>query len=348
MEKVYPLSNIRKIHLKKLNDVFIKVICDSEDTIEEIASFFTFLTPNYQFDPLYKRKLWDGRVRLFDKRGNKLYIGLLPSMYEFAKKLDYELVVDPKLTEFKHVELEKVIQYMDEYVQPHIVDKEGVLVSPHDYQYKSLHKVVQYKRCLLLCPTGSGKSLIAYSMIRFMQSLKNTKKILLIVPTTALVEQMYADFIDYSKENGWNTEKHCHRIHQLYDKHSDKQVFISTWQSIYEMPKDYFTQFNSVVVDECFVGDSLVLTPDGYIPIKNIKIGDTVTNYDEHNKIFKEDIVVNVFKNMKHTKNDGVIRITLENNKTITVTENHKFLTKNGWVMAKNLTENDDIININR
>lgn len=228
----------------------MKVHCKHNHTIEELSSYFTYYAENYQFDPRFKRGHWDGKNKLFDRRGNKLYIGLLASLRAFSTQFGYDLRIDPKLNTYKSVPLEKVIEFMDEVVQPYIVDKEGVLVSPYDYQYNSLHKTIEYKRCLLQCPTGSGKSLIAYSILRYLQSKKTAKKILLVVPTTALVEQMYADFELYSKENGWDVDKHCHRIHQMYDKHSDKQIFISTWQSIYEMPKGYFEQFNGVVVDE--------------------------------------------------------------------------------------------------
>ena len=35
------------------------------------------------------------------------------------------------------------------------------------------------------------------------------KKILIIVPTTSLVEQMVKDFTDY----GWNVDEHIHKIY---------------------------------------------------------------------------------------------------------------------------------------
>lgn len=238
------------IVVKKLNDVYMTISC-SQHIEKEISDYFTYYEENYKFDPRYKKGYWDGKLKLFDKRGNKLFIGLLPSVVTFANQFNYDLSIDQKLNNFTKIELEKVYEFMDEKIQPYIKDKYGTLVSPYDYQYNALHKAIEHKRCLLKCPTGSGKSLIAYSIIRFLQQRKNCKKILLIVPTTSLVEQMYSDFVQYSTENGWDVEKNCHRIHQMYDKHSDKQVFISTWQSIFEMPKDYFKQFNGVVVDEC-------------------------------------------------------------------------------------------------
>ena len=73
------------------------------------------------------------------------------------------------------------------------------------------------------------------------------KQILIIVPTTSLVEQMYGDFKDY----GWDVERFCHKIYQGQDKQTNKKVVISTWQSIYKMDRDYFAKFAVVMGDEC-------------------------------------------------------------------------------------------------
>ena len=101
---------------------------------------------------------------------------------------------------------------------------------------------------MLVSPTASGKSLIIYALIRFYNYLLKDKKILILVPTTSLVEQMYSDFIDY----GWN-DKYLHRIYQGHEKVTDKPIIISTWQSIYKLDKKYFEdQFEDILFDESF------------------------------------------------------------------------------------------------
>jgi superfamily II DNA or RNA helicase len=71
-------------------------------------------------------------------------------------------------------------------------------------------------------------------------------KILVIVPTTSLVEQMYKDFADY----GYDTEEFCHKIYSGKEKVTDKRVIISTWQSIYKFGPEWFSQFNTIFGDE--------------------------------------------------------------------------------------------------
>ena len=61
-------------------------------------------------------------------------------------------------------------------------------------------------------------------------------KTLILVPTTSLVEQMYSDFEDY----GWSSGTYCQRIYQGHDTRVTKDVVISTWQSLYKMPKSTF------------------------------------------------------------------------------------------------------------
>ena len=92
-----------------------------------------------------------------------------------------------------------------------------------------------------------------YSIVRYMVDKKEDE--LLVVPTTSLVEQMYKDFIEY----GWDVEKYCHKIYAGKDLLSDKNVIISTWQSIYKLPKTWF-KYDAVIGDEAhqFKSKSLV------------------------------------------------------------------------------------------
>ena len=108
-----------------------------------------------------------------------------------------------------------------------------------DYQKKAIAHAVRNKRCLLLSPTASGKSLIIYMLSRYYPANK-----LIIVPTTALVHQMASDFEDYGYEDK------VHKITAGEDKDSRSEITITTWQSIYKMPKKWFSRFKVVIGDE--------------------------------------------------------------------------------------------------
>ena len=70
--------------------------------------------------------------------------------------------------------------------------------------------------------------------------------VLIIVPTTSLVEQMYKDFETY----GWKASAYCHKIRAGREKYVDDPVIISTWQSIYKEGKNFFERFGAVIGDE--------------------------------------------------------------------------------------------------
>lgn len=226
-----------KLCLKKLNESYIKVICE-RDVAQELSQYFTFKVPGYQFTPEFKSKVWDGNIRLFNLRTYTIYAGLLEYIKKFCKDRSYELEIDDDLSltdNFSVVEAESMIQKLK---IPHEV---------RDYQLDSFVHGIRDRRMLLLSPTASGKSLIIYLWVCYFQYVRRYKRGLLIVPTISLVSQMFSDFKSY----GYNSDKHCHMIYQGQDKNDPtKFLYISTWQSIYKMPSDYFEQFDFVIGDE--------------------------------------------------------------------------------------------------
>jgi superfamily II DNA or RNA helicase len=71
---------------------------------------------------------------------------------------------------------------------------------------------------------------------------------------------MYSDFQDYSSINNWKTSEHCHRIYGGHEKSNEYDVIISTWQSIYKLPKQFFADFKAVYGDEAHLFKAKSLT----------------------------------------------------------------------------------------
>jgi len=115
---------------------------------------------------------------------------------------------------------------------------------------EALEHALSNKKSLLLSPTASGKSLIIYMAIRaFLDS--SDRNVLLIVPTTSLVEQMYSDFSDYSSQDEWSAEDNCHKIYSGKEKYNiNQRIVITTWQSIYKMQTPWFENYGMVIGDE--------------------------------------------------------------------------------------------------
>ena len=222
------------IILRKLDEVFIKFECE-RSTAQELSDHFTFFVPGYQFTPQYKSRVWDGKIRLANLRTFSIYSGLLPYIKKFCEERDYKLEVDDELLLTENFSLKEA----DDFIKTLNVPFER-----HDYQLLSFVNLIRNQKGLLLSPTSSGKSFILYLIIRYIQ--QTCKKGLLIVPRTSLVEQMFSDFKSY----GWNSEDYCHRQYAGRDKFTDKFLTITTWQSIYQLPPEYFEQFDFVLGDE--------------------------------------------------------------------------------------------------
>ena len=249
--------------LHKKNEAFIQFECD-RNIAQELSDYFTFYVPGYQFVPAYKSRLWDGKIRLADLRSFSIYHGLVPYIEKFCKERDYTLEIDSDVSTTENYSAIEAAEFVKSLKLPHEI---------RDYQLKSFIHAIRNRRILLLSPTASGKSLILYCIIRYLQST-NAKRGLLIVPTTSLVEQMYSDFASY----GYDSEEYCHRQYAGKEKHTNKFLTITTWQSIYKNEGDYFEQFDFVLGDEAhqFKAKSLTTILSGCTAAK-YRIGTTGT-----------------------------------------------------------------------
>ena len=244
------------IVVNKLDSVYMKIDCE-RSIAKELSSFFTFKVPGHKYMPAYRNKIWDGTIKLFNTFDFTLYNGLLEYLKEFSKERNYTLEYS-KEDFFSNdtKSMEDVRKYMTEYLKP---QAHGKAITPHEHQISGVCHAINNGRALLLSPTGSGKSFIIYSLLRYYLS-KTDKKILVIVPTTSLVSQMFSDFKEYSSGNGWSVDNNVHTIMGGRDKETDKRVVVSTWQSIFRQPKEYFDQFGAVFGDECHLFKAKSLT----------------------------------------------------------------------------------------
>ena len=235
--------------IKKKNEVFLEIHAEPH-VCHELSDHFTFEVPGAKFMPQYRSKYWDGKIRLFDSRKNQIYVGLLDKLVSFCKNYEYEYeFLNNKYygTPFEvneHISYEGVKDYVTSISK----------YKPRDYQIDGIYDALKHNRKLLIAPTASGKSLMIYGIVRYyVEKKQNT---LIVVPTTSLVEQMYKDFADY----GWDVGSYCHKIYAGKERETDSQVIITTWQSIYKLPRKYFERFSVVVGDEAhqFKSKSLI------------------------------------------------------------------------------------------
>ena len=235
--------------ISKANEVFLRIA--SEPHIQnELRDHFTFEVEGAKFMPQYRKKNWNGEIHLFDMRSKRIYVGLLDKIIAFCKKHDYSYKFQDNEYYGVPFEVNDGISY--EGVKDYM--KSICSHSPRKYQIEGVYDALRHNRKLLISPTASGKSLMIYSLVRYYTD--KHEKILLVVPTTSLVEQMYKDFQDY----GWDSESYCHRIYSGKEKTNEYPVTITTWQSVYKLERSFFEDYSVVIGDEAhlFKSKSLI------------------------------------------------------------------------------------------
>ncbi len=241
--------NTTDLVISKSNEVFLKI--NTEPHIDyELRDHFKFEVEGAKFMPQYRNKYWNGEIHLYDIRSKQIYVGLLDKIVQFCKNYGYSYKFEDNkyygtpYEENEQISYEGVKGYMQSICSH----------QPRKYQVEGVYGALKHNRKLLISPTASGKSLMIYSLVRYY--VDKGQKILLIVPTTSLVEQMYKDFADY----GWNVESYCHRIYSGREKSNDAPVTITTWQSVYKLDRSFFEEYNVVIGDEAhlFKSKSLI------------------------------------------------------------------------------------------
>lgn len=119
---------------------------------------------------------------------------------------------------------------------------------------------------------------------------------------------------------------------------------------VIEAIKNSKNKFDMIVLDEChkcLTGETLIQTDRGLYPIKDLvesNIDCKVLSFNAETKKYEYKKILNRYK----LNTFSTIKLTIEDNMNlinIECTPTHRFYTKNrGWVMAKDLTDEDDLI----
>lgn len=227
------------IIIEKISQSHIKLICE-QSIIRELSDKFTFDVPNARFSPAYKKKHWDGKIRLLNIRNNTLFAGLIHNIAEYAEENNHTIQDKTNLLITENFSIAEAKEFVSTLSLP---------LEVRDYQLRALALAIRHKRCVLVSPTASGKSLIAYMIAKYYN-----KKTLVVVPTISLVSQMTKDFKDYGYE------KNIHGVIGGVEKSTDLAITVSTWQSVYEQQESFFKDFEVIIGDEAHLFKAKSLT----------------------------------------------------------------------------------------
>lgn len=263
-----------------------------------LHSAFTYYdkSKKYTWEVQHHVRGADCNVRFYDFNRGRIPIGMIPRTRDYLK-MQYGESVGISITK----EIREMFSPPDGPITREVIEEYAKSLNIHDrvtgnplnlfeHQYKLVDMALNRRRCSLFACTSAGKSVSMMVIARYLVE-KEHKKILIIVPSSGLVEQLYSNFYD---DYGWDEAKeHCTLIHGTsVDKISKKKleelkqqsigeetllkdITISTWQSLQRKHDDYFKVFDAVLVDEAHGTRGIVLREilSKCVNANNFKVG---------------------------------------------------------------------------
>ena len=255
-------------------DAIIRITAPTKEEIVSINSILyaalSYFDTKSMYTWEYEEGFTDGVVYIYNKTNQTFPIGLIPRVTKYLKdrKPNLKIKITDAISKTYRspngvVSTEQITKYVDTLNLYNIRDNTKIV--PYEHQLKLVNRALNGRRISLLACTSSGKSLSMCIISRYLMDIEK-KKVLIVVPSTNLVEQLFTDF---SEDYGWlDAKKYCTLIHgDSDDKLTTKQklhlkelnlgeevmlkdITISTWQSLQNKPLSFFKPFTAVMVDE--------------------------------------------------------------------------------------------------
>lgn len=334
--------------LKIIDQVNCKFEGLEPEVRRKISDACKYFVPYARHMPAFKLGRWDGKIA-FATIGGGTFINMLdrvlPIVLDAGYSLDSNLTIDDRRPSFSFSFPEITEDMLSDKVWPEGHQLAGDPIMLRDYQVEAIKRYLDNLQSVQSISTGAGKTLLTATLSQLIEPYGRS---IVIVPNKSLVEQTEEDYTNLGLDVGvfYGDRKEWGHLHT-----------ICTWQSLGSFSKktkageteipigDFLDGVACVMVDECFSKDTPILTPTGYRPISEIKIDDTVINYDPILKEFKEDTVVKVHNNLANSTNEKMYELEFDNGVVVSCTGNHKFLTTDGWVKAEDLQDSHELIN---
>lgn len=235
------------VKIQKIDNVHIQVIADPHVRMG-LSEHFSRYAKNYQFSPEYKARVWNGKIYHFNYTTGVIYAGLILDVLEYLKENGIKAAVDAEVKKM-------FVGHADgvrEYLAGLNLTTYGSPVDFHDYQIDAIEACLSQKRKTLRSPTSSGKSAIAYGVIRYLcdNVFEDHDRILVIVPTVGLVKQFKGDMVDYSQLTDFDAASLVGMVDQKH-KELDRKIVVGTYQSIIRQDYEWINGFRAIIVDEC-------------------------------------------------------------------------------------------------
>lgn len=162
----------------------------SPSVLRKIDNKLSYFVQGVQYSPSYRKKIWDGYIRLFNKKSRIFPTGFLGQIQKILNKCDVE---------FKTVDKRRKIKYSEKLLKKAL--KFNKNIKPRPYQKKALKAFFKHLAGVINIPTGTGKTLIINLIIKLID-LNNdrTERHLIVTHGTSLLHQLKDEIEKFQKE----------------------------------------------------------------------------------------------------------------------------------------------------
>jgi superfamily II DNA or RNA helicase len=198
-----------------LNSIFSKA--ENSQTINFLRKYLLYEYKFYLLDRFNRRREKTGIKYMVHKTTGIFYSGFIPRIMQLNK--------DIKINNYTFSKYQTVIPNL----------------QLREYQQDLCEKAIKLGRGVIVAPTGSGKTLIAHSLI---ESFPNTR-IIYLVPFTDLLNQTFKYFSNYYENVGIINSR-------LKEEHNF--LTIGMLQSFKNFLPELQCSYDMIIVDECHEG----------------------------------------------------------------------------------------------
>ncbi len=178
---------------------------------------------------------------------------------------------------------------------------------------------------LLYAPTGFGKTEVAIYLMKATAEKYNRAAIMM--DRLVLVNQTSERLLKYGLRHGVFQADHA-----FYDPLERLQVCSAQTMEA----RANFPQTDLLIVDECFTGDTEILTPSGSNTIDKVRLGDIVLNQNG----------VGVVEAISIKPSYETFKLEFDDGSVIECTGNHPFFTTSGWKSAREMVNGESVFSV--
>ena len=213
--------------------------------------------------------------------------------------------------------------------------------KPREYQSRCIRFLLEKGFAGLFLEPGLGKTSIVLGAFKILKQKKLAKAVLVIAPLRPCYfvwpaeAKKWEDFNDLTV-----TILHGPGKDRALDA-SKADIYVINPEGLpwlaAKLARLKTWPFDMLVVDECFPAGTMIKTLAGEVPIERLKVGDQVVTSSGSRQILK----------IASRAIDALIELKLSSGRILRCTPEHPIFTIRGWVLAKNITIEDELYDQN-